>query len=993
MTVDARTRQLADLLDLSQRWLKDYPDLGQAAEAEARRLLRVHALPSLDVHQVYWHRFDNAQSSPRAFTGWAHSGPPVSTLDLPRLVLQRFSPGAQDNLDQLDVFSGIYTAGADASPYDERREVPVLPSQLSASFWSADFAGRYRQRLRAFWQTRTADFVALSRASALASLGQARNDGLLNAEDLAMLRSALAPGVGTDVSPQALSRAQPPRGGLRLTGLSIAGNNARHLLRLHSVEGVEYLYVPAVGIYRFEGEAALASWLTHQASTPEGLARLQAHFEWADNPARSALSALAANTLAPGWLGGDALPPGSDPFAWLAERARAEMEGHAKQALTSNNRLRKEAAIALLSTLSGLTANFAPLGWPVALVAIASASAALSLDIEKAVTARSTGERNQAVAAAVGQGLTALLTLPFLASGEVADWPWEVDDDTPATPGPGAVLPASPVSPWPLNSQGMIERTDVEFVFAVQEAIRGAPPITALNEPLPPTTAFTRLPPMLDGPVLRAFGDAEGALAYAKANFDGAFHLFRLHARGLTVASLRLNLRLNRANTLALLGQADRALTLVELQALADGAWLEHELHVAAAHINPARLRLLSPLSPQPWRRPVLKVLRGVQRQQLNNVAAPGYVIEADDSLRLVRFDPFSDSWRTTSGAAFRYNDTLGGFEPFDAASAPDALAPAIEAATAELGMPATFPWRIPQLPATGRLPVPRLIHSVWLGRRMPGKLVDNLLRNAREAGSGQAPFEYHLYLAMNDPLDHALTLADLTGAPGNLRVHELGQTAFFKGFERTPYYQQYRAAIEGTGVNYASASDVLRYRLLDHFGGVYMDVDDVIYAGPSRDGFADQAWAVAPGRLLLNGLVSEPRLGLHCGFNTSNFASLPGNPLLAAISEESYARFVANRDLYYQRPFEGADSHDRVTAYARRINQVTGPGVFNDVLMDRLPDVRQFRSLCRIVTELYVPARHLAALHQEIRVHTAHYCPLAWRIRIGATGSWLHTR
>ncbi|WP_263261048.1 DUF6543 domain-containing protein [Pseudomonas sp. RIT-PI-S] len=996
MTVDARTRQMAELIELSQRWFADYPDLDRAAEMEAKRLLRAHHLEALDVHAVYWHRFDNAQSSEAAFTGWAHGGPPSETLTLPRLVLQRFASSDQERLDQLDMFSGFYTRGAGEGRYDERCEIGLLPSRVSADFWHTDFATHYRSRLSYFWRTRTTDFIALGRASALVSLAHARDAGYLGEVELSTLRGALAAGVGTDLSPANLGRQRPPRAGLRITGLSIEGHAARDMLRIHDVDGGQYLYMPSrmPPVQRFASNQALAAWLARQATTAQGLALLQARFALNDDQARAAVAKLAEGKLAPGWLGGDALPVNSDPFAWLAEQAEAEMLRHAHEALTSNSRLRKDAAIAFLSTLSRLASDLAPVGWPVALVALASAGTALGLDIEKAIDARSHEERSGAIAAAFGQGLTALLTLPFLGSGEVADWQWEVGQEDPTSALTAASLPSSPVSAWPLNSRGMIERTDVEVLFAVQEAARDEPATALLSAGLPASTRFVRLAPMIDGPVLRAFGNAEGALAYAQANFDGPFHLFRIQARGLRVASLRLNLRLNRANTLALLGQEDQALSAPQLEALADGAWLEHEAHLALAEMSPARLRLLSPLARQPWRRPAVKVLRGVQQQQLNSVVAPGHLIEVDDSLRLVRFDPFSESWRTARGSAFRYNESRAGFELFDVTQVPDAPAASIEAATAELGIPASYPWTIPDLPSAGRLPLPRTIHSIWLGRRMPGKLVDNLLRNAAQAGSGAAPFDYHLYLAIDDPLDHTLTLADLAAAAPNLKVQELKSTEFFRSFAQSPYYQQYLAATEGSGINYASAADVLRYRMLHHFGGVYMDVDDVIYAGTqSGDGFAEKDWTVAPGKLLLNGLVSEPRLGLHCGFNTSNFATLPDNPVLAQISEESYMRFLANRDLYYRRPYEGADSHEAVTAYARRINQVTGPGVFNDVLMERQPELQQFRSICRIATELYVPARHLAALHRQIRTYTPSYCPLAWRIRIGATSSWLHTR
>jgi hypothetical protein len=988
-----QTPHMNELLDLSHRWLIDYPDLSQVAEHEAYRLLRLHQLPALDVHQVYWHRFDNAQSSHLSFSGWTHSGPPVQSLTLPQLVMRRFASSDQDSLDDLNMMSGFYNVGPGQERYDHHREVWLLPSRISQDFWHANFADHYQRQLSQFWRTRAHDFVILGRASALVAIGNARHLGLISTAEQATLLQAFAHRLGNDYSLSALGERRPPASGTQVQVLDIQGAQARDALWVTAPQGKHFLYLPNNGrcIHAFDTARAMAQWLAYQASTVEGRKRLAAHFDPADKRASAVLEELGAGRLSPGWMTGRSLPAGADPFAWLGEQAAAEMHRHADQALISNSQLHKEAAIAFLSTLARLSANLAPLGWPIALSAVASASVAMGLDIDKAVHAHSAAERNAAIGAAISEGLTALFTVPFLFGSDVTDWPWEVEEDTSAPP---LSLPASPVSAWPLNSRGMIEHSDLDMVFAVEEAERGQPPTAALDQGLSPTRRFERLPLMVEGPARRVFGSAEGAIAYAQANIDGPFHLFQIQAQGLRIASLRTNLRLNRANTLALLGQLDRPVAPAELPELAEGAWLEHESHLAMDGLTPARLRLLSPMARQVLELPVPRVLRGVRQQPLSHSQITGYLIDVDDSLRLARFDPFSDSWRTPSGTAFRYNVSTGGFDLFDPAAAVQPEASDIEAATAELGIPATYPWEIPALPTEGRQPIPRVIHSVWLGRRLPRKLADNLILNASRAGRGRAPFEYRLYVQVKDPLDYSLTLADLAGGPATLTVQPLDATDFWPGFQQSPYYQQFQAATQGAGINYASAVDVLRYRLLHEYGGVYMDVDDMICDSTlSNDGFSDQDWTVAPGRLLLNDLVSEPRLGLQCGFNNSNFASLAHNPLLDDISQESHARFLANRDLYHQRPYAGADSKEAVMAYARRISHVTGPGVFNDVMMRQLPDVRQFRAIARINTELYIPPRYRFGLHRELRRHTPYYCPLAWRIRIGSTGSWLHTR
>lgn len=995
MKPQTNSRHLAELLTLTQRWLDDYPDLNLAARAEAQRLLTLHGLQAIAPEELHWHLFDNAQSSATAFSGWSHSGPPRQSLTLPQLVLERFAPADQDRLDQLNMMGGFYTQGGEATRYGAHNEARLLPSQLSADFWRADFATRYRARLKGFWDTRASDFIALSRASALVAISQAYQRGMIDAAQQATLRQALANGLADDVSMTALARKRPVPAGLKVTGLSILKARARDLLCVWQPDGAVYLYLPnsTDGVRCFEDGAALQDWLGQRAATKEGLAELRAHFDPGDETARHVLMQLGEHTLAPAWLGGEALPPGQDPFAWLAEQAAAEMDRHAELALTSNNRLRKEAAIAFLSTLAELAAKLAPIDWPIALGAVASASLAMGLDIDKAIHARSAEERKAAIGAAIGEGLTALFTLPLLAAGKVSDWPWEVLEDEPLVLPRLPALPASPVSRWPLNTRGMIEQTDHELLFAVEEVARkgsgsrGAPGLAV-------TQRFDRLPRMIDGPCLRVFGNAEGALGFAKAHFDGPFNLFRIQARGLRVVSLRHNLRFNRINTLALLGQDDRLLAPEELASFADGAWLEHEAHIPLNGLAPARLRLLSPVEREPWNPIATRVLRGVRCQRLNPGVAPSYLISVGDSLRLVRFDPLSSGWRTATGEALRYDEATGEFRPYDPLRAAQAPATEIEASTAELGMPATYPWLIPPALTEGRLPIPRAIHSVWLGKRLPQGFVENVFTNARRAGAGDKPFDYHLYLGVEAPLDQSLTLADLASAPSNLHIHLLEDTAFFRVFQGSPYYEHYLAATQGSGINYASAVDVLRYRLLHFYGGVYMDIDDVIH--PSAvigDDFGDLDWSVSPGQLMLNGLVNESRLGLRCEFNTSNFAALPGTPVLEEISMESRQRFLANRDLYFQRPYERVDSAEAVTAYARRINHVTGPRVFNDVLAQRVPALGQFRAVTRIATELYVAPRQLAELYRQLREHTRAYCPLAWRIKIGSTASWLHTR
>lgn len=185
-----------------------------------------------------------------------------------------------------------------------------------------------------------------------------------------------------------------------------------------------------------------------------------------------------------------------------------------------------------------------------------------------------------------------------------------------------------------------------------------------------------------------------------------------------------------------------------------------------------------------------------------------------------------------------------------------------------------------------------------------------------------------------------------------DVKVKILEETDFFKEFQKSPYYEQYLAASTGSAANYASAADVLRYPLIRYHGGVYLDTDDLLIAP-----FNSNSLKIPANGLLLQTPVSNEILGMNCQFNTNAFGAHKNSPILGNISEESYQRYLKNKELYSNRPRvnKGA-TPEEMKAYMKRISHVTGPGVFNDVAEARLPNLSYARKVVLLGENNIIP-------------------------------------
>lgn len=999
----------------ARQWATEFPDLYSLAREHAMRIIRRHTGRDIDPETIWWHRFDNAVNSPRSFTGWQHSGRPLQSMTFLQLLMQRFPAADQDSLDNLQVEGGFYTADAEQGRYDERNEVRLLATQVVPDFWAVDFASLYRTRLASFWHDHSRHFAELARINLLAEIARARHRQQLSLNDLRGLQALL------DGTPDAHAHV-----------FQLDRYKARDVLRIVLYDGQEILYLPgsSQALRSFPSQEAAYRWLRESLTDKRLRAELVRHFtsfNGVDEPSLEGLNSL-LDTIREDRAGahrhlldhtGSAIA--GDPFLWLRDSAKAEMTRQADRLLVSNGHLRERLWLGYLGAFINLGSAFAPLGWPVALGVIGAGVASFVLNVKKAVQASSLQERREGILGAISSAVVIAFNAPLLRevdAGEGLAAPGattpERDFGADASQLARLLEPRLPVVPsagmgYSLNRLGLIERTDIQVLYRVDALPRGSVPSELIGQ-MRPIRRFAHARRLMDGDCLRTFATAAGAVRYAKGLFDGPFALFEIDAQGLAAVSVRENLGLN---SVAMAKAQGAPVDVLErylaqgrsLEEFGNGAWGYDEVHLSLAELDSSRFFSVSAeavecLSGGLPRVEALRgsagVLQGVRTTPAGfGRYCPGHSIEVDGYPQPVRYDPLSDTWRTRSGRAYRFDASSEKFlRVLDPATQTVPTPVALQQALGQLGIDLRWPWQVENLSRAGALPVPRTLHSVWVGKHLPRAFSKRVMANAALAASGERPFVSHLYLSIDDPAELNLTLKRLAARPASLQLHTLEETTFFEAFQQSRYYRQYLAARRGPGLNYSSAVDVLRYRLLNHEGGFYLDVDDSIVAAETGEpGFAEHDFVVRPGHLLLNNLVFHRRLNMLMDFNTSNFGSLPDNPLLERISEESYQRFLADPGLYQQRPFDFSHGDKVMDDYGRQISHTTGPGVFNDVIDRELPAYRQYRNLHRLARgDVYLEDARLEVLEEALRAQLDNYSGLGGLIRIGSTGSWLNT-
>jgi hypothetical protein len=260
-------------------------------------------------------------------------------------------------------------------------------------------------------------------------------------------------------------------------------------------------------------------------------------------------------------------------------------------------------------------------------------------------------------------------------------------------------------------------------------------------------------------------------------------------------------------------------------------------------------------------------------------------------------------------------------------------------------------------------LPIPKVVFHLWVGdKAIAPELLNNLASNGERLRGTQ--YAHRLYLSNASEAAYAQNLQNLREQVPDLDVRTLEEQAFFEDFRKSEYFDQYHAALtgnDGKSPTFASAADILRYRVLHHEGGLYMDVDDSLLApgeyavqidgqhyGKPAEHIDEVELRTTANGLLLSLPVSHETLNMRVLYNSNMIGSHAGNPTLELISNEIRSRFERVPEFYRTKP-DAARDKAGFERFARQLSWLTGPGVMNDVVDRAVPELYTLRQTANL--------------------------------------------
>jgi len=410
-----------ELAQLARDFVRDYPDPYRLARTHASAIVRQHTKKDWDPDRIWWHQFTGASSSSRSFNGWAHGGPPIKSLRLTELVIERFDLGFQDATDELDLYGGFYRQGPHAPWFDERNEVPMLARDVQRDFWKLDFAKIVRQQVNDFWAARAGDFQVLAKVNLLGECTRALRDGSITDDDASQLRSLVDIGLKPQGSVPTLAQLRQATAPSEIVVSAChpagAGRVWMYVLSLPNGRTVLYLPFDQQTLRGFDSQEAMAGWFSAQLGTKAGLQRVLAgivtdpQLTVEADDAREALQAIAGSPgghQALDLLARSYRPFSGDFFARLGEDAAQNMR-HNAEMLVDNHRLREGMFSGYVDVLLRFSFYFAPLCPSLPLAILGLSLAKLYTDVDLGLHARTREGREAALESAIFDSIFAAL--------------------------------------------------------------------------------------------------------------------------------------------------------------------------------------------------------------------------------------------------------------------------------------------------------------------------------------------------------------------------------------------------------------------------------------------------------------------------------------------------------------------------------------------------------------------------------------------------------
>jgi hypothetical protein len=979
-----------------ERLVDEYPDLENAAEQVARHILTTLGQSSLSPGEVYWHWFDSANSSARTYTGWEHYGKPKQSMTLVELVMRRFDLDQQRNSDLLAQMGGFYTSDENRHAYNEHNEVRLDPRDVLKHFWQVDFASQYVSKLRGFWINQHALYCTVSKLSLLcsATLQCQRNE--LAIEDFMEIYAAVVNDPTSPFRPEKLYGDISAHSSTQVRSLDIEGIVSQSILRFCTAQGREILYCPMQHptFITFAGPEQMYLWLQSHLSTAESRRRFGAQFVRVEHDKQTQWDVLQGhflNIAQTPWkthktrinlrnqlLDGYA-------FNFLTDNLKTDMELDAKYLLMSNSRLDKGLWIGYLESFLKLYGSFSLVGWPIAAASITIGLVEVALYADKAVNAVNERERSLAIRGAVLHAFNVLLTLPLLADASVVSEFEELEIETSAD---ATDTHASIVL---TNESGSISHSgigaDDEFE-PINLSEREVDSSSTLDDPPSPSAEraavdlATWRPALIRSTEFRLQRSGPYDRLLLRNGYE---HYAQIAGVLYRVRYIRILEQWAVVDPLNPFGVD----TCIPIVLDSKGFWrpasrvsLLHEQETVAAQVWAV---------PQPIGGPVVDIqppdslisvevpLDGVEKvmdRYMVRITGRGQLLAMYDAdAETWRVNHLGDTdylWQTPEGA-WHSGDRMQWLEGAARQNA------AFDVKTVVL----------PPLPAPNSLAtaIPKQLHYIWIGQTLPEqKLIENLLANAGRMTGYRSILHVDL-----DTSEQLATLAAKFADRTDFEVRSLSSEPFFQELQASESGAQYQACRVGVAKNYAAASDLVRYRLLDAYGGIYMDVDNTFALA-----LDNVELPAGPSDLLLDDAVLHGDIP-YSGYNSHVLGSHPNNPVLKAISRAMHERFIA-RPGFYDKPrpvwSETATSGEREVfwQYVRDTFDMTGPQVLDDVLRENRPDYYDLALRADLRSSLGISS---AEYERRLEVQVEHYFPFASKVEviIGNLHSWKSTR
>ncbi|WP_407313179.1 dermonecrotic toxin domain-containing protein [Pseudomonas sp. nanlin1] len=949
---------------------EQYPDLNRLAEEAAANLLLRLTGAQIDPHRVYWHHFSHTMSSPLTYTGWMHYGVPVHSLTLVELVLRRFDLQEQVDSDLLMQMGGFYTADANATIFDEHNEVRLDPRQVMDEFWRLDFAGLYSTRLKAFWINQRATYCLTAKISLLACATHQCLAGKMRAQDYTVVYHAVVNDPSTPFRPFKLQGPVVGTSSTVVRTFDIAGFTSDTVLRFCTPAGRQILYRPLQrpAFVAFDSDEQLYAWVQKQVNTPQGLADFMPQFVRREHDQQERwdnlkvhLQSIAETPWSPRHprFNNVSVTVDAHAFTYLCDTLQRNMEQDLKYLLVSNSTLTKGLWINYLTTFTRLYGGFSLLSAPIAAATVAAGLVDVGLNIDKAVEGVNARERREGARDALLSSLNVVLTLPLLNEvsviGDMGEAPIEL---APPNAESNAIEGDS------LTSHGLSPMRNADDPQAMVEL-----------EPYRPAVMLTGEDPMSVAGPLAGIYLCNGDETYAV--IDGS------------------PFRVRYVSTLKSWGVVDPANPngfefFVPIRRNESGQWqVGARLRLAGGGGGETQASAFLPLSApteaivtQPLEADVTVELPldGVERilnRYMIRVQRRGPVVaayDADLGAWRARDRILQDVlWRTPEG---RWQQGDEAQWRLAAAQAP-----------APVRLKSVLLPPLPK-PLLNARPIPKTLHYIWVGHELPS---DDLLRNIVDNSAKMKGYQSIVHSDMSTPELSGQLVEKLYehGFSGTTLV--LRNEPFFKQLELTDSGALYQRCRHGVARNLSAASDVLRYPLLDAYGGIYTDVDNAFTSV-----YDNVELPAGVHDVLLDDAVELDTLNFK-GYNSHILGSHANNPVLRRITEAMREQFQANRAFYDQaRPVltSAAEPAQKAAfwAYMRKMFEMTGPTLLNRQLLACRPDYYELALRQELSVGWGVTSQ---VYEQRLNGLIDHYFPFIKKVEVevGNCHSWLSTR